>query len=339
MESNTWFKAMSIYDYRSFIHRFSFLRSYEASQEELQNRIPKDDNNYSKEEERIIHNWAIWSAEYGLAMGYNEEDIISEVAPLMRSINAVGNPDDFIRDIQNLNKRTPLLTAPIFIPYLHLAVVRHLKTVCGFNDHCQRIFYSLVIYKSLEKHDTRKDLWFEYKPKQLTRFGNFGKDLDAVRKYLKVLGNRKICSYRKRNLMGIGYRPKTFYYARINDDEIKEDFKGTESLTREVLLGPTRKMNFLPDYFKLVNKAVSDHFKYQPIPGGYIPHPDNPFLYLGEGGIKVHPEMANYDCVFGTLDLLNNFESAYHRRRCRRMGQYKILHYSEFIKYIPLGEN
>lgn len=339
METNTLFKAMNIYDYRSFIHRFSFLRSYEASQEELQNRLPKNDDNYSKEEERLIHNWAILSTEFGLAMGYDKEDIISEVAPLMKSINAVSNPDEFIRDIQNSNKRTPLLTTPIFIPYLHLAAVRLLNTGYGFDDHCQRIFYSLVIYKSLENHDTRKDLWFEYKPKQLSHFGNFGKDLDAIRKYLKILGSRGFCSYRKRTKTGFNYRPKTFYYARINDDKIIEDFKGTESLTREVLLEPTRKMNYLPDYFKLVNRAVSDHFKYQPIPEGYIPHPDNPFLYLGEDGIKVHPEMANYNCVFGTLDLSDNFESAYHRRRCRRLGQYKILHYSEFIIYLPLGEN
>ena len=69
----------------------------------------------------------------------------------------------------------------------------------------------------------------------------------------------------------------------------------------------------------------------------YNPQPDNPFLYLGEGGILIHSEMADYDSVWGTLDLSDNFESAYYRRKCRFKGQENILHYSELIKYLPLG--
>ena len=69
----------------------------------------------------------------------------------------------------------------------------------------------------------------------------------------------------------------------------------------------------------------------------YNPQPDNPFLYLGEEGILIHPEMADYDSVFGTLDLSDNFESAYYRRKCKLIGQEKMLHYSKLTKYLPIG--
>jgi len=324
------------FDYNSFLHRLSFLWSYEDSEEELQSRIPKKDADYTRKEEKLITDWTKWSAEYGLALGYDQEEIVNMLTPLTKVLNSVNTIDELIKDIQNSNKRTPLLTAPIFIPYLHLAAVRSLKTECGFNDHCQRIFYSLIIYKSLESHDSNKGLWFEYNLKQLRRFGNFGKDVDIVRKYLKVLGDKGICSYRKKTLLGSDYRPKTFYFARINDDKITEVFKDSQSLKRETILEPRRKMKYLPDYFKEVNGAASEHFIHQPIPEGYIPHPDNPFLYLGEEGILIHPEMANYDSVLGTLDLTENFESAYYRRKFRHIGQENILHCSELIKYLPL---
>ena len=328
---------MMIYDFSSFLHRLSFLWSSKDSEEELLRRIPKDKTDYNVAEEKLITDWAKWSAEYGLALGYDQEEIVNMLAPLTGSLNSVSSIDDFIRDIQNSNKRTPLLTTPIFIPYLHLAAVRLLKTEFGFNDHCQRIFYSLVLYNSLTNRNTNKDPWIEYRHKQLSRFGNFGKDIDVVRKYLKILDNIGICSFRKKTLMSFDYFPKTSYYARLNDDKIAEILKDTESLTREVLLESKRKMRYLPGYFKEANEAASEHIRHQPIPEGYIPHPDNPFLYLGEEGILIHPEMADYDCVFGTLDLSDNFESPYYRRKCRHIGQENILYYGELIKYLPLA--
>ena len=328
---------MSIYDYRSFIHRFSFLKSHEDSQLELQNRISKNNNNYSREEERLIHDWAIWSAEYGLAVGFDEEDIISLVAPLMKSINTVGNPDEFIRDIQDSKKRAPLLTAPILIPYLHLAAVRLLKTSFGFDDHCQRIFYSMVIHNAFISRDTNEESWFGYEHKGLKLFGNFGKDVDTVRRYLSEIENSRFCRLRKRTTVSLGGQRKTFYFCRIDNTELVNGLSEENKLDCEKLLEPQRKRSFLPDYVKEVNRAASDHFKHQPIPEGYIPHPDNPFLYLGKDGIKVHPEMANYDCVIGTLDPKDHFRSSYYRRKCRHIGQKKILYYSKLIEYLQLG--
>lgn len=257
--------------------------------------------------------------------------------PLSKSLKSGRSVDDIIRETRSSDKRTPLLTAPIFIQYLHLDAVRQLKIEYGSKDHCQRIFYSLIIYNSLESRDTNKNPWFEYRHKQLSRYGNFGKDIDIVRKYLKVLAYKRLCSFRKRTLMGFDYFPKTFYFARLNDDQIAEDLKGSKSITRETPLEHKRKMRYLPDYFKKVNEAASDLIRHQPIPEGYIPYPDNPFIHLGEKGILTHPEMADYDSVFGTLDLSENFESSYYRRKCRLAGQKNILRYSKLIKYLPLG--
>ena len=69
--------------------------------------------------------------------------------------------------------------------------------------------------------------------------------------------------------MGFDYWPKTFYFARLNDDQIAEELKGSKSLTRETLLEPKRKMIYLPDYFKKVNEAASELNRHQPIPEGY----------------------------------------------------------------------
>ena len=191
------------------------MRSYEHYQLELQNRIQKNDTKYNKEEERLIHDWAILSAEYGLAVGFDEEDIISLVAPLMKSINRVGNPDEFIRDIQDSKKRAPLLSAPIFIPYLHLAAVRLLKTSFGFDDHCQRIFYSMVIHNAFISRDTNEESWFGYEHKGLKLFGNFGKDVDTVRRYLSDIENSRFCRLRKRTTVSLVGQRTTSYFCRI----------------------------------------------------------------------------------------------------------------------------
>ena len=262
---------MMIYDYNSLLRRLSFLWSSEDSEEELQRRIPKNGKYYTDEEEILISDWVKWSTEYGLALEYSQREIKKMLTPLTKSLNSGRSVDDFIRDIRSSDKRTPLLTAPIFIPYLHLDAVRLLKTEDGSNDHCRRIFYSLIIYNALINRDKNNDPWFEYRHKQLSRFGNFGKDIDVVRKYLKILDNIRICSFRKKTLMSFDYFSKTFYYARINDDKIAEVFKDTESLTRELLLEPKRKMRYLPDYFKEANEAASEHIRHQPIPEGYIP--------------------------------------------------------------------
>lgn len=261
------------------------------------------------------------------------------LTPLTKSLNSGRSLDDIISETRSSDKSTPLKTAPIFIPYLYLDAVRQLKIEYGAKDHCQRIFYSLIIYNALPNRDANEDPWFEFRHKQLNRYGNFGKDINIVRKYLKILAYKGLCSFRKRTLMGIDYWPKTFYFAIINDGQIAEDLKVNKGLTRETLLEPKRKMRYLPDYFKKVNEAASELIRFQPIPGGYIPYPDNPFIYLGEEGILIHPEMADYDSVSGTLDLTDNFESPYYRRKCRFSGQNNILRYSKLIKYIPSCKN
>ena len=125
---------MMIYDYSSFLHRLSFLWSSEDSEQELQRRIPKNKTDYNVAEEKLITDWAKWSAEYGLALGYDQEEIVNMLTPLTKSLNSVSTIDELISGIQSSGKRTPLLTAPIFIPYLHPRTVRLLKTEFGFND-------------------------------------------------------------------------------------------------------------------------------------------------------------------------------------------------------------
>jgi len=111
---------MMIYDYSSFLHRLSFLWSSEVSEHELQRRIPKNKTDYNVAEEKLITDWAKWSAEYGLALGYDQEEIVNMLSPLIKSLNSGRSLDDIIRETRSSDKRTPLLTAPIFIPYFHL---------------------------------------------------------------------------------------------------------------------------------------------------------------------------------------------------------------------------
>ena len=61
---------MMIYDYNSFLHRLSFLWSYEDSEQELQRRIPKNRTDHNVAEEKLITDWAIWLTEYGLDLSY-----------------------------------------------------------------------------------------------------------------------------------------------------------------------------------------------------------------------------------------------------------------------------